>query len=76
MTKLDLGSSYFEHNKLAGCGNSLGLLMLALPELTDLDLMGCRLKIPDVEAMAEVQQGHVLKVNKITTSNHEELLTM
>ena len=62
MTKLDLGSSFFEHNNLAGCGRSLGVLMMAFPELVDVDLRGCRLKVSDVEAMAEVLRGNILKV--------------
>ena len=63
LTRLDLGASFYDHNYLAGCGKSLGLLMMAFPELVDVNLWSCRLKVSDIEAMAEVVRGHTLKVS-------------
>ena len=56
------------NNYLAGCGGAIGCLLMALPELDELDLRGCRLKVLDIEALADVLQGRTLKVRSYKSS--------
>ena len=50
------------YNDLGGSGRALGHLMLALPDLSVLELGYTWLKASDIEDMADVLRGHTLKV--------------